>query len=143
MSRKHPLFTSVESCKEFLLDEGFITDHKSCIVCGNTSKIIIYKERGKTGILYRCQSRECQAKSSLLIVAIKMPLDDFFYILYLVICNAIYELINDLTGCSGSTISRVKSYIRRYFKDSNDENLLIGGPSVEVEVDETVYADEV
>ncbi len=106
MSRFHPLFASVEACKEFLLDEGFVTPTSPCIKCDAQSKLTLYKERDVSRLIYIvAPPRIAELKFPCCLLQPRCLCIIFFHVLYLVVCNASYDLINDLSGCSGSTIA--------------------------------------
>jgi hypothetical protein len=134
----NPLFLSLESCKEELVDQELIKDEKECLGCGGIARLCIYRQRENERLVYRCSRRTCRMKMPLFTITTRLPLHRYLFFTHLLVLNCNYNVSYQLTGVSSSTIAKAKSSLSRYYEHKNSSNMLIGGPGVEVEVDESV-----
>jgi transposase-like protein len=140
-------FTLVDFCSNFPTDDvvyDFLLYHRvfydtiSCPNCGNDMKRDIVNK------VFRCHKRTCPVRGR-----ISMRKHTFFYgsmlsfldilkIAHLWLAKVSVESCILLTGHSSATISHFFGHLRNLVASNlNEENQVIGGPDVIVEVDET------
>ncbi len=100
----HPLFTSLESCIEVFVEEGLAVEFRTCS-CESQMKLIIYSQGGNSRALYRCSSRLCRRKVPLLSICTKLSLNNYFFLMHMILLNNNYFQISEMADVSDATIA--------------------------------------
>ncbi|KAF9764771.1 hypothetical protein NGRA_0276 [Nosema granulosis] len=134
---KHEFFTSLDTCKNFLIEEKLVKKNGVCDKCSSVTELMKYSENNNERVVYRCRKTGCQSKKKFF-KGNRLPFDEFLFLVYLILLKEDYDQIKHLYHVSNTKIASVKNTLRLYFETRNKEGLLIGGLGVKVEVDETV-----
>ncbi|KAG0440003.1 hypothetical protein DMUE_2054 [Dictyocoela muelleri] len=130
-------FKGVLETRNFLIDNGIISEEILCDKCGNISKITISTVNGIDRIIYCFNYKNCRKRTPL--ISIKIRINHYLFLIYLLILNMSYYQIKGLLGnISNETISNARKLLRREFKKINNKEIVFGGYNKCVEADETV-----
>lgn len=134
---RHKLFANVEECKNALQQLDILAPTKECSKCLNIMKLVIYVERGRKRIIYRCSIRGCQSKNSILKTNIQI--NDYLLIYFKLLTNHSYNQIVQDVPSSFTTFTKVRKQLKRVmviFLESN--RTIVGGENIIVQCDESV-----
>ncbi|KAF9763494.1 hypothetical protein NGRA_1234 [Nosema granulosis] len=137
LNYKHEVFTSLDTCKNFLIEEKSVKKNGVCDKCSSVTELMKYSENNNERLVYGVEKRGLSAKKNLFEENM-LPFDEFLFLVYLILLKEDYDQIKHLYHVSNTKIASVKNTLRLYFETRNKEGLLIGGLGVKVEVDETV-----
>jgi transposase-like protein len=123
-----------ENCIQFLFEKGILYTSKSCHSCNGAVRI--------EGKLWRCKRSNCRKTTSIFkdsfFATSKLQCCDVLLIGYLWLCKSSYSSILQMTGHSSATITDYIGFFRDLVAGSlNDEDTIIGGEGIIVEVDES------
>jgi transposase-like protein len=129
-------FDNEDRCIEFLQSHSVFYEHDSCLSCGGR---IVLKNK-----IYRCTTKNCRKKVSLLhnsfFAGSKLRCCEMLYIGYLWLCGASQSVIRLTTGFSNPTITHFMKYYRELVSRAlYDDDALVGGDGIIVEVDESKF----
>jgi ISXO2-like transposase domain len=135
---KH-VFDSPESCIDYLFEEKILYQGFKC----PKHKKNMFKNKN----IWKCIKRDCIKEISIFFQSFftnsKINVNEILEIIYYKLSGAPSTSIGIITGHSSTTIS---AYLKRYREllasNINECNKLIGGPNIEVEIDETLISRE-
>ena len=124
-----------ESTISFLIEKGIISAERTCI-CDH--QIRPNAQRHK----YRCTLRRCNKEVSVYVnsffAGAKIPCNKVLEIAYFWLSKASATQIATYTGISGKTVQAYVGHLQQLTADSlEDEDFVVGGNGIVVEVDET------
>jgi len=132
------IFNDINDCKEWLVDIGALENMKTCSKCNYNSHLIVYNEKSKKRLIFRCKNSLCQFRMPIGL-NLRLPLEEAIFILYLNLINLNYKQIRLIVGVTDVTVWRFKIILRDLMcKYMSRRKVLVGGPNVIVEVDESV-----
>lgn len=125
-----------EKCVQYLVEEGVIASVIQCDSCGRE---VLCNNKRKT---YRCQNRNCRREVTMLkgtfFAQSKLPCRKIMQIAYFWLNKVPATSIVAMTGCSSATVTSFAGHLRELVADSlTEEDCVVGGPGVVVEIDET------
>lgn len=128
-----------EDAIQFCQEAGWINQPTECPHCQGA----LHPVNAGQGLL-RCTRAACRHYVNLTTGTIfksKLPINKVLHLLYLWACGNTHSYIRNMTGCSASTVSRL---LRRFnnlliYDQENRPAVMIGGPGVIVEVDESKF----
>jgi hypothetical protein len=100
-----------------MIDTGLISSTRQCRTCNyDVAKLMIYSEKGKERLVYRCMKNDCRIKNSFL-PGIKLSFEIYIFVVFLILCNSNYRFIISLTSVLNDTILKIiKLKLREYLK---------------------------
>ena len=128
-----------KKCINFLFENDILYKLQSCSHC-NSSLNINYKKR-----LYRCNNHHCRKSISIykdsFFAKSHLKCSDIMFIGYCWLCGNNYTSIIRVTGHSSNTITSYMNFFRELVISTlEDDNHVIGGPGIIVEIDESKFA---
>ena len=132
----HVLVETESATVEFLMQRGIIPREIACNIC--ESSTTFYLERKQ----FRCKRTSCRKSQSCMtgtfFASHKTPTNKILEAAYFWLAKANNTQIETYTGIANTTVTSLVRYFRELIADSLDEvDLVIGGPGIVVEVDET------
>lgn len=135
----HEIFTDIESAKLFLIEHDIIQTNRNCPKCGSISKLQIDGRYEVHLIQWRCTLQTCRKRFRL--SSSKLPILKVLHCIYLLMADTSYHNMFVFHGISDATIASIKSKLLViYERYIHQRPVLLGGPGVTIEVDETVLS---
>ncbi|KAG0434674.1 hypothetical protein DMUE_5084, partial [Dictyocoela muelleri] len=107
----HDCFKSVSKTFEFLRDNEILKNVKSCSKCNSIAILKIATVNNKERIIYRCSSKNCQKRISILNTNIEI--NKYIFMLYCLLLNMTYYQIKCLVDdVNNETISSARKLLR-------------------------------
>lgn len=121
------------ACIDFLFEKHILDVVSACSKCGSSVK--------REGKRFRCRNRACWRSTSIFnnsfFSGSKIKCNDVMMLLYLFHAKTPSNTIHLLTGHSEHTVADYRRYYMQLLASSlDDEDMVIGGPGVVVEIDE-------
>jgi len=131
-----PIFADKSLCIEYLISKGVLTVPESCESCGG--QVALY------GHQWRCKRTLCRKKGSILTGTFfansRLPVNEIMELGYYWLAGACHQFLMTVTGHSPNTITDyIKFYQELVYATFDDEDTMIGGPGIKVQVDESKY----
>ncbi|KAF9744824.1 hypothetical protein NGRA_3563 [Nosema granulosis] len=104
---KHELFTSLDTCKNFLIEEKLVKKNGVCDKCSSVTEPMKYSENNNERLVYRCRKTGCQSKKNLF-KGNRLPFDEFLFLVYLILLKEDYNQIKHLYHVSNTKIESVQ-----------------------------------
>jgi len=128
---------------DMLIEEGILKERKNCNKCNNFSMFLKKRElNNNSKYFYHCNKKTCKTTIGLLkpeyFLKLKIRIEVLLVGIYLFLLNTSNFGVCNMLNITEVTYIKIKSAIIKYIKKKKDESPTIGGPNVEVEVDETV-----
>jgi hypothetical protein len=128
------IFTNESRAEEFLFEKGIFYPQPKCYLCQSYTK--------RKGRLWRCINKRCHKTVSIakgsFFEGHKIKYSEILMIAYLWLSKVSSDSIQIMTGHSSKTISAFIGYLHQLVSENvNREDCIIGGPSIEVEIDES------
>jgi transposase-like protein len=125
-----------KECIKFLFDNDILYNPQSCLYCGSS----LYREKN----LHRCIERQCRKSVSIFKDSFfannNLKCSEVMMIGYLWLCGNSHSSIVKMTGHSTKTITSYLEFFRELVANTlEDDNQMIGGPGVIVEIDESKF----
>ena len=130
----HDVLFDEQTCIQFLFNNGIIDIPSRCSACNS-----FMKQEGK---LFRCRSKSCRKSVSIFHSSFfsnsRLKCNEAMFLLYLFHAKVSSTSIHMMTGHSVHTIAEYKRYYMQLLaSDLDDEDAVIGGQDVIVEIDES------
>lgn len=130
---------SEEACFEFLLDKNIIYFSKPCPAC-NTDMKLQKKQRCLRCPNYLCRKQESVFKGTFFSKT-KLRCDQIMNLAYHWLSGSTHKQLSIIGGHSSATITAFTDYFKQLLSNNLDEeNSIIGGENVIIEVDESKLA---
>lgn len=132
------IFFDTEACLSYLFDNEILYRHP---ICRHHHRPMV-----RYGTKWRCTRSGCGHQVSVYRNSIfsqsRIPINKFLFVAYLWVCKAPITTIQIITGHTKETIIRIVTLLRQVIAtylevDVTDEDYMIGGPGIVVEIDET------
>jgi IS1 family transposase len=135
----HSILFEVEPCIDFLLAKEIIYSSMECEKCEKPMKL----QRNRR--TFRCGTKNCRKEVSMFKSSFfsmcKLECCEILNLAYMWICGASHTILLALGDHSSATVCSFMSYFNQLVGNMvTDENCQIGGPGVEVEIDESKIA---
>jgi transposase-like protein len=129
-------FADDEICTTWLIEHGILDRVEFCSKCGGEVRL--------SNSMYHCRSRNCRLKRSLyhnsFFSRSKLSCNEVMLIGYLWLGGSCRDEIMRYTGHSPNTVTAYLKYYRELVSSSlNNEDTMIGGEGVVVELDESKF----
>ena len=131
------IWASEDDAVRFLLENEILTPPQICAHCGG------HVDRVKLKV-YRCTSKGCRVGVSLVentfFGTAKLPVNKILYLGYLWLLDVPHGAIQVMTGVSSATVTNWAMYFSDLVGlDIEEHHEMIGGPGIEVEIDESKF----
>lgn len=130
----------------YLRQKNILQYSLNCLTCSSIMRQV--KRRGAPdGFAFRCNNLSCSKyqhhrsiRSESVLEDIKIPLNKFIHFIYLYSIETCQKNIQEIIGLSRSTIytllKKIRARISMYFENNN---ILLGGPNLLVQIDESKF----
>lgn len=131
------IFSDEKKCINYLFEKGALDKIDFCPNCNSEMSI--------RDNIFRCKTKSCRKKISIFRNSFfgktKLRCNVVLLIGYLWLSGCTHSMILSMTGHSSRTITDFLHFYRQLISESIDEDdMLIGGEGVEVEIDESKFA---
>lgn len=134
---RHEMFSSINACFEILQEKNVFPNQKICMKCKNKAPVTIYSESGKSRIIYRCKTKNCQSKQS--VYNTKLLFNEFCLVVYKLILGVKYSEIITEVKISARSLVNIRYLLQKKYKTFLEKRkFLLGGPNCIVQCDESV-----
>src|SRR5437868_2170219 len=121
-----------KKCLNFFLENNIIKRPEKCKSCNS-------KMNKARKLLYKCSNKECKRAISLFDNTFfsnqHLKCNDILFLSYLWLSKVNYTSIANMTSFSSTTIIRyIKIFRELVINDINEEDMIIGGPNIIVEL---------
>jgi len=132
----HTLFFDEHSCIHWLIERGIFDLSRQFGNCGDTMRLDVREQ------LFRCTKRVCKSKVGIrkctFFEGCRIPFSKVMLLAYLWLCGADWTTTFNMTGHSEHTVTAFFRHFRQLIMSTlDDDDCVIGGPGVGVEIDET------
>lgn len=133
------IFVDLTKTKEFLLENEILPEFIICEACSGRAAMVITRTNRTPKLIYRCCIRGCQTRKS--ISSSKLSLEVYLHLFFLILIDLNYKQLYFSHGISSATVSKIKKQFQFACEKFMERRpVLLGGPNVVVEADETVLS---
>lgn len=134
------------SCFNWLKDIAILTEPEACRGCGGPLRVSD-ERKGRPLFRFRCRRKACQERISIynntFFMNCRIPCNQVMMLSYLWLCGASHKTIVAMTKLSSKSITQwichTKQLLSHAVESNLEEDYMVGGPGIIVEVDESKF----